>query len=38
MFLNSASVEKKAVPGIRALRWERGYRMGVEKSVRYNAI
>jgi hypothetical protein len=29
MFTDPASVEKRAVPGMRALRWERGYRVGV---------
>jgi hypothetical protein len=33
MFLNKEGYEKKAVAGIRALRWERGYRVGVDKSV-----
>lgn len=32
MFTNPASVEKKAVPGIRAMRWNRGYRVGVDRS------
>jgi hypothetical protein len=33
MFTNSEAVQKKVVPGYRALRWERGYRVGVDKSV-----
>jgi len=32
MFQDVESVQKKVVPGYRALRWERGYRVGVEKS------
>ncbi|KIJ45365.1 hypothetical protein M422DRAFT_46819 [Sphaerobolus stellatus SS14] len=32
MFIDKESVQKKMVPGYRALRWERGYRVGVEKS------
>jgi hypothetical protein len=33
MFTDPASVEKKAVPGMRALRWERGYRVDVTNKV-----
>ncbi|KIJ30867.1 hypothetical protein M422DRAFT_176891 [Sphaerobolus stellatus SS14] len=32
MFTDKESVQKKMVPGYRALRWERGYRVGVDKS------
>jgi hypothetical protein len=29
MFTDPATVEKRMVPGMRAIRWERGYRVGV---------
>ncbi|KAH6897668.1 hypothetical protein BKA70DRAFT_1406675 [Coprinopsis sp. MPI-PUGE-AT-0042] len=40
MFTDPASVEKRMVPGMRALRWERGYRVGVthEASAGLNEI
>ncbi|KAH6908487.1 hypothetical protein BKA70DRAFT_1427079 [Coprinopsis sp. MPI-PUGE-AT-0042] len=31
MFTDPATVEKKSVPGIRAIRWDRGYRVGVSE-------
>jgi hypothetical protein len=33
MFIDPANVAKKQVPGNRALRFERGYRVGVDKAV-----
>ena len=33
MFVNTESLQKKIISGHRALRWERGYRIGVSKSV-----
>ena len=32
MFQDPESMSKKAIPGMRAVRWERGYRVGIKNN------